>query len=331
MKRMKYVGVLLIHLLICHVALAQQVKIIFDTDMDSDVDDVGALAMLHGFADRGDAAILAVMVSSLNPWSPGAVDVINTFYGRPDIPIGAVQRFGVYHKSRYAKALCEQFKHNTPPEGDITDATMLYRKILAAQQDTSVVVVTVGDLTNLSNLLKSAPDQFSGLEGIDLVKKKVKHLVCMGGRYPADTDPQPWGNFKPDPGATRHVAAEWPTRIYFTGGGAFADSIPTGNIFFQEKYRHTPMAHAYQLFLKSWNRKWHHSADIIAVYVAVKGYLPYFKSEERGYNHIFEDGTNVWRLAPRDDRHYLISAFADGADPGKIAEKFNEWMTPQGH
>ncbi len=30
------------------------VKIIFDTDMDSDCDDAGAPAMLHGLADNGD-------------------------------------------------------------------------------------------------------------------------------------------------------------------------------------------------------------------------------------------------------------------------------------
>ncbi|NLR77999.1 nucleoside hydrolase [Chitinophaga eiseniae] len=328
MKQTKFIGLLLINLLLCHLALAQNVKIIFDTDMDSDVDDVGALAMLHGFAHQGDAEILAIMVSSLNPWSPGVVDVINTWYGRPDIPIGAVQRFGVYHKSKYARSLCGEFKHNPQLEENTPDATMLYRKILASQQDTSVVVVTVGDLTNLSNLLKSGPDQFSGLNGSDLVKKKVKHMVCMGGRYPADLDPNPWGNFKPDPRSTQHVVAEWPTRIYFTGGGAFADSIQTGRIFFQEKYKHTPMAHAYKLFLEGWNRSWHHSADIIAVYVAVKGYLPYFRLEDRGYNHIFEDGTNVWRLAPRDNRHYLISEFAAGIDPGRIAEKFDSLMTP---
>lgn len=329
MKRTKYIGLLIIHLLLCHPALAQNVRIIFDTDMDSDVDDVGALSMLHGFADLGNAEILAVMVSSLNPWSPGAVDVINTYYGRPDIPIGAVQRFGVYHKSKYARSLCEEFKHNVKLEEDTPEATMLYRKILASQQDTSVVVITVGDLTNLSNLLKTGPDQFSGLNGIDLVRKKVKHIVCMGGRYPADMDPNPWGNFKPDPRSTQHVVAEWPTRIYFTGGGPFADSIQTGKIFFREKYKHTPMARAYKLFLKGWNRDWHHSADIIAVYVAIKGYLPYFKLEARGYNHIFEDGTNLWRLAPRDDRHYLISEFAKGVDPNMIAIKFDSLMAPQ--
>ena len=157
---MKHIGLLILSLLLCHLASAQRVKIIFDTDMDSDVDDVGALAMLHGFANLGEAEILAVMVSSLNPWSPGAVDVINTYYGRPEIPIGAVQRFGVYHKSKYARRLCEEFKPAAKLGEDMPEATTLYRKILASQPDTSVVVVTVGDLTNLSKLLDMEADQF---------------------------------------------------------------------------------------------------------------------------------------------------------------------------
>jgi len=49
---------------------AQPVKIIFDTDMESDVDDVAALAMLHGLADKGEAEILATISSSLNPCRP---------------------------------------------------------------------------------------------------------------------------------------------------------------------------------------------------------------------------------------------------------------------
>lgn len=329
MKHIKNIGLLVLGLLLCHLTFAQSVKIIFDTDMDSDVDDVGALAMLHGFAKLGEAKILAVTVSSLNPWSPGVVDVINTYYGRPDIPIGAVQRFGVYNKSKYARRICEDFKANSKLGEDFPDATMLYRKVLSSQPDTSVVIVTVGDLTNLSKLLDTDADQFSELKGVDLVKKKVKHLVCMGGRYPADLDPAPWGNFKTDPRSTQHVAIAWPTRIYFTGGGPFADSVSTGKVFFNEKFKHTPMAHAYKLFLEGWNRNWHHSADIIAVYVAVRGCLPYFRLEKGGYNHIFENGTNLWRLAPNDERHYLISEFAQGIDPKAIAEKFDSLMGMQ--
>ena len=81
---------------------AQPAKIIFDTDMESDCDDVGALAMLHSLADNGEAEILGTMVCSLNPWSVPTVDAINTYFHRPDIPIGAVKTYGVYRNSKYS-------------------------------------------------------------------------------------------------------------------------------------------------------------------------------------------------------------------------------------
>ena len=52
------------------------------------VDDVGALALLHALADRGEAKILGVLISSKNEWAGPCVDAINTWHGRPDVPIG---------------------------------------------------------------------------------------------------------------------------------------------------------------------------------------------------------------------------------------------------
>ena len=273
---------------------AQPVKIIFDTDMESDVDDVAALAMLHGLADQGDAEILATISSSLNPWSAPTIDVINTYFGRPDIPIGNVKTKGVYRNSIYAKPLSEQFPQNIGLGEKAQEATSLYRRILSEQEDASVVIVTVGYLTNLSKLLSSEPDELSPLTGMELVKKKVKHYVCMGGRYPQEQDPGKWGNFKPDPEAVVHVTNEWPTLITFTTGGVFSNAIPTGKILFTNKAeKGNPVSTAYKIFLKSWNRDYHHSADLIAVYVAVRGHEPYFTLREDGYFHIFEDGAYV--------------------------------------
>ena len=307
--------------------LAQQpVRIIFDTDMDSDVDDIGALAMLHHLADVGEAEILGVMVSSLNPWSAPAVDVINTYFDRPDIPIGNVKRFGVYHPSKYARKISETFPQDVGLGENVPEATILYRKILASQPDQSVVVVTVGDLTNLSKLLKTNADTISPLTGPELVAKKVKQLVCMGGRYPYDQEPFPNGNFKPDPQSTKHVVEAWPTKIIFTGGGPFANLIPTGKILFEDAYKDTPMGRAYQLFLASWNRNWHHSADMISVYVAVRGPGPFFKLEEKGSNYIFENGANAWRLEPDDKRHFLINEFGPGIDPNEVAKTFDQLL-----
>ncbi|MFW5773440.1 MAG: nucleoside hydrolase [Tangfeifania sp.] len=306
---------------------AQPVKIIFDTDMESDVDDVAALAMLHGFANRGEAEILATISSSLNPWSAPTCDVINTYFGRPDIPVGNVKTFGVYRNSKYAKIISEKYPQDIGLGEKAASAVNIYRKILSEQPDNSVVIVTVGYVSNLYDLLHSGPDKFSPLNGMELVKQKVKHYVCMGGRYPLQEDPGRWGNFKPDPRAIEYVAKEWPTDIIFTAGGDFADKIPTGKILFRSEHQtENPVSEAYHIFLESWNRNWHHSADLIAVHVAVKGHEPYFKLIKQGYNHIFENGTNVWRKAPDNPRHFIVAEFADGINGEQVASEFDKLL-----
>ena len=81
-------------LLIAPALLAEgpsRVRIIFDTDMAGDVDDVGALAMIHVLADREEIDLLACVVSSNNRHSAPCLDALNTWYGRPDLPIGVAQ------------------------------------------------------------------------------------------------------------------------------------------------------------------------------------------------------------------------------------------------
>src|SRR5688500_19154667 len=98
-------------------ALAGQtpVRLILDSDMDSDCDDAGALAVLHALADRGEAEILATVVSSKNPWSAPCVDAINTYYGRGDLPVGAPKGAGAAKESKYARKIAEQFPQDLGP------------------------------------------------------------------------------------------------------------------------------------------------------------------------------------------------------------------------
>src|SRR5437899_1328625 len=70
---------------------AAPVRLVFDTDMGNDVDDALALAMIHALDTRGEAELLAVTVSKDNRYAAPFVDIVNTFYGRKDIPIGVVK------------------------------------------------------------------------------------------------------------------------------------------------------------------------------------------------------------------------------------------------
>lgn len=90
---------------VCKGEMTDAPRIIFDTDMDSDFDDAGALALLHALADRCECEILAVMHSTSTPCSVGFIDAINTWYGRPGIPVGDRMRADNDNRSAYAEKI----------------------------------------------------------------------------------------------------------------------------------------------------------------------------------------------------------------------------------
>ncbi|MFV1968987.1 MAG: sulfatase-like hydrolase/transferase, partial [Pirellulaceae bacterium] len=161
------------------------IRLIFDTDIESDFDDVGTVAMLHALADNGEVEILAMGVSATSPLCAPCLDVLNTYYDRPDIPIGVLKGKGAKQwPSPYNETLVKEFPHDLQSLEQAPDAALLYRKVLASQPDQSVVMVTVGFVTNFKNLLKTSGDEHSKLDGRALVAKKVRAWVCMGGAIP---------------------------------------------------------------------------------------------------------------------------------------------------
>ncbi len=287
---------------LCPLVLAgQPVKVIYDTDLESDVDDVAATAILHVLADRGEAEILATMVSLSNPGSAPCLDAINTFYGRPDLPIGVPKGQAVNRKSVYAQSVTETYPHSVATADSLPDAAKLYRQLLASQPDSSVVIVSVGYLTNLSRLLHTPPDSISPLSGSALVRQKVKHYVCMGGRFPKNTDPGVFGNWKPDPAATSDVVEHWPTPILFSGGGPqLANLYQTGGTLPTQTDENNIVRRAYAWFFEraGWaTGPTHHSADLLAVLIAVRGLGDHFTQECQGHNQVFADGTHEWRTS----------------------------------
>src|SRR5207249_6343025 len=114
--------------------------------------------------------------------------VIDTYYGRPEIPVGVYR--GPHQnrpeKGRYAeKTVKAGFPHRLQSGAGAPTAFKLYRRVLAGRLDQSVVMISVGFLTNLAALLESGPDELSPREGVELVRRKVKRWSCMGGRYPS--------------------------------------------------------------------------------------------------------------------------------------------------
>src|SRR6266498_2537376 len=123
------------------------VAVIFDSDIGPDYDDVGAITLLHAFADKGEAKIMS-------------------------------------DKQHWSDSIVAKYQHNIHSNDEAEDVVKVYRRILSQQSDKSVTIITVGFLTNLANLLNSQADEYSKLDGAGLVKQKVKRLVSMAGKFP---------------------------------------------------------------------------------------------------------------------------------------------------
>lgn len=163
-------------------------RVIFDTDITGDVDDVLTLAMLHSLADRGHCELLAITISKINPLTGPFTDAVNTFYGRPNLPIG-ITRDSQKRDSKYLKLVetvdngLLRYPHDLKSNNDAPDAVRLLRQVLASQPDHSVAIIQVGTAVNVARLLESGPDQYSELSGTDLVEQKVKLLSVMAGAF----------------------------------------------------------------------------------------------------------------------------------------------------
>jgi len=277
-------------------AQSDPVKVVFETDMTLDVDDVGALAVLHGLQTEGKVNLLGVCYNEVHPLAPDVIDAINTYYNRGTIPIG------IYRKDLKEPDPSDYFTSersfdvdnmtHDPFDNIVADAVAVYKHILKTQADSSVVIISVGFLNNLYDLLKDK-------EGFELVKSKVKLLAVMGG---LNND---GFNFTRHDlvDQTQYVLENWPGTLVTTDVGG--DMI-TGETLTSTTPVYNPVRRAFEL-------EWHQgpnvgrsSWDEVTTLYAIFG-TKYFKEKwdgsgslKNGYTWIFSKGLRGY-AAPKND------------------------------
>ena len=278
-------------------------KIILDTDFGNDCDDTGALAILHQMAYNGEAEILATMYPMPDEFGASAIDAVNTYYGKPNIPVGTYKGSYEYkgqHNDYYNSLLTNSFPNDLKSGKNAPDAVSLYRRILVSQPDRSVTIVVVGPQRLVADLLLSKPDSISKLDGMALVKKKVKQLVSMGAEYPKGEE---W-NIKLSPDASKLVAEKWPTTVVYSGF-EIGVAIMTGERLVTETPEISPIRMAFATNPDLDAKKNRHSWDQTAVLFAVRGLKDYWTMGS-GTIQIQDDGKNNW-VAGGKTRKYLIA------------------------
>jgi purine nucleosidase len=294
---------LILLLLACTVLFAQ-VPVIFDTDMGNDIDDALALALLHSLESRGECKIIAVTITKDNLWAAPYVDLVNTFYGRPDIPIGMVKGSGVTPEDSPMIRIPAQRKrpdgsflypHKIRSGADARDAGAVLRTALAAQPDHSVVIIQVGFSTNLAHALDVL--YRSG----DLIARKVKLLVIMGGNF-AKRDPE--FNIKMDIPAAQKVMRDWPTPIIASGFEIGISMLFPASSIVRDFPGDNPVADAYRNYMKfPYDRP---TWDVTAALYAIRPNDGYFSLSDPGSINV--DAAGVTTLVPSaDGKHrYMV-------------------------
>ncbi len=267
--------------------------IILDTDFGPDYDDVGAVAFLHCAADKGEARILSTIVSNRHSLAAPCLDIVNMYYNRSDIPIGAPKKGNVNIGSweNWLDTIYANYPHRLLSTEDVPDAVEVYRRILSESKNKSVTIVTIGFFTNLFHLLESLPDQYSELSGADLVKLKVRKLVSMAGEFPNGYET----NIKVDSKASKYVVENWPTEFVFSGA-EIGRHVKTGVRLIQDTtIIKSPVKdiYAYVMSRIERDRYGRSSYDQTAVLHAIYGCNPFFE-EEKGTFVVDEEGHNSW-------------------------------------
>ncbi len=291
-------------------------NIIFDTDMGSDCDDAGALALLHYYENQGKAKIIGCVYSSGKvPYGAAIIEAINIYYGKPEIPVGAAHDTLVgdpVDKMSAAKLAFDvaAFKHKIIHNTDAPNQTSLNRKLLSEAEDNSITYLTVGHTKGLYDLLTSKPDQISNLTGYALVQQKIKKWVALGALNAANQEgyfARDWNFvFNGTAPYTKYLVENFPVEIVFIDAGTDIYTgkslieTPPGNIV-RTIYRDW-LWNAYQKPMEYQRPSW----DLAAVYYAVEGtglFLEYAKPGRLLFD--LEKGSK-WQPMERQSNHRFV-------------------------
>jgi inosine-uridine nucleoside N-ribohydrolase len=295
--------------------MSKIVKLIIETDLGNDIDDALAMVLANNLSHEGYCDIIAVSINKDNSYAPIFADIINTFYEHPNISIGVVKDGFTKGDGDFIKQVSikkEQgsyLYHRKQNQENYLDSVLLLRQVLSEAEDNSVVIVSIGLLTNLFKLLKSGPDKFSDKTGRQLIIEKVKFVSMMAGDFRPIVLQNPqkeyaeWNIIK-DVNSAKYVLENWPGKIVFNGKEIgwqilFPASVIM-NCFGWSKSN--PVVDAYKLFKPMpYDRP---CFDLVAVLEAV---FPgkYFESSENGIAKVEPSGVVSFVPDEKGKHHYL--------------------------
>ncbi len=302
-------------------------RIILDTDLGNDVDDAGTLAVLHALADKGEIDILAVGIVNGHTAAVPLAHAINTYYGRPDLPLGTIAKKdapindNTFKMDEISAAYPHELTQDTAP--DVVD---LYRKVLAAQPDHSVTLVAIGQATNIANLLKSQPDQHSSLDGVELMRQKIRFYAAGGnGRATLPMGQAGW-NYTNDKNAAAHEMENLPIDFPTVFAGGSGLHIEVGACYKDAPEQHI-IRKCYEAYFKGTAKDRQTWDQMRLLYAARESFRNHFELSEHG-SISFDKETEIltWTKEPNKNRAY---AYVKETEKEAVAREMKALMMHQ--
>ena len=294
------------------VQASQRVNIIFDTDMGNDVDDVIAHDMLLKYHEAKKINLMAVMGSRDAQSCCEFIDMYNTWFGFPNIPIGKVingsnptpESKSYAYKTLNLKEngkLVYKTTHKDPK--NFPNAVDLYRKLLAKAPNKSVVIIAVGFSSNLSRLMETTADEYSPLTGMELLKRKVSYISIMAGNFLPNAKPE--YNVWNDVTAAQKLFTQSPVPLAFSPFDLGKKILYPGSSV-QKDFEWTknhPLKVAYSLYHKMpYDRP---TWDPTSVLFALEPNSGFFGLSERGNVSVDEKGATTFTPDSKGNCRYL--------------------------
>lgn len=278
---------------------------ILGTDWWTDCDDILALRILTRSVKNAKINLIGVGINACMEYSAASVDGFLQLDGLTDVPVGidveATDFNGIpTGYQEYLAQYAKKYKNNSEAE----NAVSLYRRLLASS-DSPVEILEIGFLQVFASLLESQPDEYSPLNGIELVKQKVKKVWVMAGKWNEENGVEHnFANNNRSRLGADVFCKKCPVPITFLGFEIGEDVITGGEVL-------KPDDHLYKAMCLHGSKDGRSSWDPMLVMLAVIG-----DEEKAGYNTVsgtasvnIETGANCFEPSNDGLHKYVIRNF----------------------
>jgi inosine-uridine nucleoside N-ribohydrolase len=317
------------------------IKMIYDGDIGPDPCDFATLSMLHEYHNKEYIDLVGIIGSTPDPYLASTFSIYNQLYDN-NIPIAAYN--GVSGKVAYSnkvkltynmaikainykdqnKTVYEKYgAPQTKTAKDVPCTIELYRRLLSQAEDNSITIYIAGQLFNYPALLSSQSDEISPFTGEELLQKKVKEFVFMGGYFPRSSKNTPymftsnaewnwWALGEPDITKNSLEALIRMGKPITYIGAEIGPRVLTGKELVRRLGREHPTSEAYLLYRpisKGQNnrlRKDNPAYDEVALFVNVEGGIGKYFGEVKGSVRVNRKGANTWVPGDGNQRYITL-------------------------